>query len=118
MDNLEVDVAIEAISCSLPSGAIEERHHKAALQWENTITGVDQRLEIEENRLVHFTLNYDLALGSIDRAVAVPKKLNKSRTYQTSLKEIEEKKKKPDFQFVTLFNFSPRFGCISVPSIH
>ncbi|XP_057724376.1 uncharacterized protein LOC130940287 isoform X1 [Arachis stenosperma] len=43
MDNLEVDVAIEAISCSLPSGAIEERHHKAALQWENTITGVDQR---------------------------------------------------------------------------
>ena len=43
IDHVEVDVANEAPINSLPPGAIEDKHHKAALQWENTITGVDQR---------------------------------------------------------------------------
>ncbi|MCV5003543.1 hypothetical protein OFM39_28205, partial [Escherichia coli] len=28
---------------SLPPGSTDDKHHKAAQQWENTITGVDQR---------------------------------------------------------------------------
>lgn len=43
IDKVEVDLAIEDPEHSQPSGAIDDKHRKAALQWENTITGVDQR---------------------------------------------------------------------------
>jgi hypothetical protein len=40
---MEVDVANEAPAQSLCSGANDDKRHRAAQQWENTITGVDQR---------------------------------------------------------------------------
>ncbi|XP_057958960.1 uncharacterized protein LOC131151661 isoform X2 [Malania oleifera] len=38
-----MDINDETPLASIPTGSIEGRHHKAAEQWENTITGVDQR---------------------------------------------------------------------------
>ncbi|KAK2412260.1 hypothetical protein P8452_72675 [Trifolium repens] len=43
IDQMEVDVANEAPAQSLCSGANDDKRHRAAQQWENTITGVDQR---------------------------------------------------------------------------
>ncbi|GAU16740.1 hypothetical protein TSUD_199820 [Trifolium subterraneum] len=43
IDQVEVDVANEAPAQSLCSGANDDKRHRAAQQWENTITGVDQR---------------------------------------------------------------------------
>ncbi|KAK2358475.1 hypothetical protein P8452_77572 [Trifolium repens] len=43
IDQIEVDVANEAPAQSLCSGANDDKRHRAAQQWENTITGVDQR---------------------------------------------------------------------------
>lgn len=43
IDRVDMDVPDEnPISC-IPFGINDEKHRKAALQWENTITGVDQR---------------------------------------------------------------------------
>ncbi|XP_021640245.2 uncharacterized protein LOC110635274 [Hevea brasiliensis] len=43
IDRVDLDVPDEnPISC-IPIGIADEKHRKAALQWENTITGVDQR---------------------------------------------------------------------------
>ncbi|KAJ1403013.1 Zinc finger, PMZ-type [Sesbania bispinosa] len=43
IEQVEMDVANEAPANSICSGANDDKHYKAALQWENTITGVDQR---------------------------------------------------------------------------
>ncbi|RHN64458.1 putative transcription factor interactor and regulator CCHC(Zn) family [Medicago truncatula] len=43
IDQVEVDVANEAPAQSLCSGANDDKRQRAAQQWENTITGVDQR---------------------------------------------------------------------------
>ncbi|CAJ2650107.1 hypothetical protein L195_g021541 [Trifolium pratense] len=43
IDQVEVDIANEAPAQSLCSGANDDKRHRAAQQWENTITGVDQR---------------------------------------------------------------------------
>ncbi|KDP28012.1 hypothetical protein JCGZ_19092 [Jatropha curcas] len=43
IDRVDMDVPDEnPISC-IPMGITDDKHRKAALQWENTITGVDQR---------------------------------------------------------------------------
>ncbi|XP_057958959.1 uncharacterized protein LOC131151661 isoform X1 [Malania oleifera] len=42
-DPIDMDINDETPLASIPTGSIEGRHHKAAEQWENTITGVDQR---------------------------------------------------------------------------
>ncbi|CAK8563872.1 unnamed protein product [Lathyrus sativus] len=43
IEQVEMDIANEAPSQSLCSGANDDKPHRAAQQWENTITGVDQR---------------------------------------------------------------------------
>ncbi|XP_058757161.1 uncharacterized protein LOC131630393 [Vicia villosa] len=43
IEQVEIDVANEAPAQSLGSGANDDKRHRAAQQWENTITGVDQR---------------------------------------------------------------------------
>ncbi|XP_061343247.1 uncharacterized protein LOC133289351 isoform X1 [Gastrolobium bilobum] len=43
IDQFEIDVVNEAPTLSVCSGANDDKHRKAAQQWENTITGVDQR---------------------------------------------------------------------------
>ncbi|KAL5065628.1 hypothetical protein RYX36_027365 [Vicia faba] len=43
IEQVEIDVANEAPAQSLCSGANDDKRHRAAQQWENTITGIDQR---------------------------------------------------------------------------
>ncbi|KAJ7980479.1 Protein FAR1-RELATED SEQUENCE like [Quillaja saponaria] len=43
IDEVEVDIPNEASLFDIHAGINDENHHKAAQQWENTITGVDQR---------------------------------------------------------------------------
>ncbi|XP_030539957.2 uncharacterized protein LOC115747803 isoform X2 [Rhodamnia argentea] len=42
-DRLDLDVCDGRPLCSIPAGSSDEQHRRAALQWENTITGIDQR---------------------------------------------------------------------------
>lgn len=42
-DRLDLDVCDGRPICSIPASSSDEQHRRAALQWENTITGIDQR---------------------------------------------------------------------------
>ncbi|XP_030472877.1 uncharacterized protein LOC115690608 isoform X1 [Syzygium oleosum] len=42
-DRLDLDVCDGRPLCSIPASSSDEKHRRAATQWENTITGVDQR---------------------------------------------------------------------------
>lgn len=42
-DLVDMDIINETPLCCVPSSSNDDKHHKAAQQWENTITGVDQR---------------------------------------------------------------------------
>lgn len=42
-DQLDLDVCDGRPLCSIPASSSDEKHRRAATQWENTITGVDQR---------------------------------------------------------------------------
>ena len=43
IDLVDMDMPDETPLECMPINIVDEKHHKAALQWENTITGVDQR---------------------------------------------------------------------------
>lgn len=42
-DRLDLDVCDGRPLCTIPASSSDEQHRRAALQWENTITGIDQR---------------------------------------------------------------------------
>lgn len=42
-DRLDLDLCDGHPLCSIPASSSDEKHRRAAMQWENTITGVDQR---------------------------------------------------------------------------
>ncbi|XP_007035999.2 PREDICTED: uncharacterized protein LOC18603776 [Theobroma cacao] len=43
IDQVDMDMSVETPLECMPINFIDEKHHKAAQLWENTITGVDQR---------------------------------------------------------------------------
>ncbi|XP_056168171.1 uncharacterized protein LOC115690608 isoform X2 [Syzygium oleosum] len=51
-DRLDLDVCDGRPLCSIPASSSDEKHRRAATQWENTITGVDQRYKKNDSHRV------------------------------------------------------------------